>query len=142
MKVIRTRGRGASGAAAAIAGLEQRGGAALESVLPAVRRIVADVRRNGDPALLRYARKLDALPEDARLRVSEEEMRAAWEACGASCAAHLRLRRGASANSHGGRCRSHGPFLPVELWLANWCARLRRRVAIFPAGGIRCRPRC
>ncbi len=87
MKVIRTRGRGASGAAAAIAGLEQRGGAALESVLPAVRRIVADVRRNGDPALLRYARKLDALPEDARLRVSEEEMRAAWEACA------LELRR-------------------------------------------------
>jgi histidinol dehydrogenase len=80
MKVIRTRGRGAGEAADLIAKLEQRGGAALDSVLPAVRRIVGDVRRDGDRALMRYARKLDSLPEGIPLRVSEEEMRAAWEA--------------------------------------------------------------
>ncbi|HUY94123.1 MAG TPA: histidinol dehydrogenase [Terracidiphilus sp.] len=79
--MIRTRGRGAGEAAALIARLERRGGAALDSVLPAVRRIVADVRRHGDRALARYARKYDLLPEGALLRVSEGEMGAAWEAC-------------------------------------------------------------
>ena len=81
MKVIRTRGRGAGQTAKVITKLERRGDAALESVLPAVRRIVADVRRNGDRALLRYARKLDSLPEGIPIRISKEEMRAAWEAC-------------------------------------------------------------
>ena len=81
MKVIRTRGRGAGQAADLIAKLERRGSAALEPVLPSVRRIVADVRRNGDRALLKYARKLDSLPEGISIRISKEEMRAAWEAC-------------------------------------------------------------
>ncbi|MFZ0392811.1 MAG: histidinol dehydrogenase [Terracidiphilus sp.] len=81
MKVIRTRGRGAGQTADLIAKLERRGSAALEPVLPSVRRIVADVRRNGDRALLKYARKLDSLPEGISIRISKEEMRAAWEAC-------------------------------------------------------------
>lgn len=80
MKVIKTRGRGARQAAATIARLERRGGAALEPVLGAVRRIVGDVRRGGDRALLRYARKLDSLAAGDSIRVNAEEMRAAWEA--------------------------------------------------------------
>ena len=80
MKVMRTRGRSARETAAGIARLENRGGAALETVLPAVRRIVADVRRGGDRALLGYARKLDSLAARVSIRVSAEEMRAAWEA--------------------------------------------------------------
>ncbi|HWE86126.1 MAG TPA: histidinol dehydrogenase [Terracidiphilus sp.] len=79
MKVIQTRGRGARQAATVIAQLERRGGAALEPMLPAVRRIVSDVHRNGDKALLRYARKLDSLPARDSIRVSAEEMRVAWE---------------------------------------------------------------
>ena len=35
--------------------LERRGAASLDAVLPAVKRIVADVRKKGDRALLRYA---------------------------------------------------------------------------------------
>ncbi len=81
MKVIRTRGRGAGQTARVIAMLERRGCAALEPVLPAVRRIVADVRRYGDCALLKYARKLDSLPDGISIRISEDEMRSAWEAC-------------------------------------------------------------
>ena len=80
MKVIRTRGRDAGRAARLITKLERRGGDALETVMPTVRRIVADVRRDGDDAVLGYARKLDSLPDAASLRVSEEELRAAWEA--------------------------------------------------------------
>ena len=69
MKLIRTKGRGARQAAEAIAALEMRGGAALESVLPAVARIVNDVRRQGDRALLRYAAKFDSLAGAAQLRM-------------------------------------------------------------------------
>ena len=53
MKIIRTRGRGAAEAEKVIAALTRRGGAALDAVLPAVKKIVGDVRRRGDRALLR-----------------------------------------------------------------------------------------
>jgi histidinol dehydrogenase len=80
VKLLRTKGRGAEAAAAAIAALERRGNAALDGVTPAVRRIVAGVRRHGDRALLGYAARFDALPGPAALRVSREEMSAAWNA--------------------------------------------------------------
>jgi histidinol dehydrogenase len=79
MKQIRTKGRGAQQTAEVLAALEQRGGAALDSVLPIVRRIVADVRKRGDRALLRYAAEFDGLVGEADLRVTPEEMAAAWE---------------------------------------------------------------
>ncbi len=41
MRLIRTKGRGAQAAAETLAALERRGGAALDAVLPAVKRIVA-----------------------------------------------------------------------------------------------------
>jgi histidinol dehydrogenase len=78
MKLIRTNGRGARDAAVVLAQLERRGGAALDSVLPAVQRIVADVRRKGDAAMFRYAAKFDGLMDRARFRVSQEEMAEAW----------------------------------------------------------------
>ena len=60
--------------------LERRGGAALDAVLPTVTSIVDDVREHGDRALLAYAKKFDKLPGRAALRVSAEEMAAAWKA--------------------------------------------------------------
>jgi histidinol dehydrogenase len=80
MKLIRTRGRGAQAAAETLATLERRGGAALDVVLPAVRRIVGDVRKRGDRALLRYAAEFDGLSGPNALRVTPEEMAAAWRA--------------------------------------------------------------
>jgi histidinol dehydrogenase len=79
MKFVRTKGRGAQEAAALLNQLEQRGGAALDSVFPAVRRIVADVRRSGDRALLRYAAQFDELLGPDALRISPKEMAAAWQ---------------------------------------------------------------
>jgi histidinol dehydrogenase len=79
MKIIRTRGRGAQQTAEILAALEQRGGAALDAVLPAVRRIVADVRKRGDRALLRYAAEFDGLTDPAKIRITPDEMAAAWE---------------------------------------------------------------
>jgi histidinol dehydrogenase len=72
-----------------IAALETRGGTSLDSVLPAVRRIVADVRRGGDRALLRHAKKLDGLVDVEDLRIGANEMTAAWEACDAAMRAAL-----------------------------------------------------
>ncbi len=80
MKLIRTKGRGAKQAYEIIAALETRGGASLGKVKPAVERIVASVRKSGDRALLRYAAQFDGLPGPAALRVTTEEMSAAWEA--------------------------------------------------------------
>ena len=80
MKLIRTQGRGARDAAALLAKLEKRGGAALDTVMPAVQRIVGDVRRGGDRAMFRYAAKLDKLEDRTRIRVSAEEMAEAWAA--------------------------------------------------------------
>ncbi len=80
MKLIRTTGRNALKAAKTLAALEQRGGAALDAVLPAVKRIVADVRKRGDRALLGYAAKLDGLTGPDAMRVTKEEMAEAWKA--------------------------------------------------------------
>lgn len=98
MRLIRTRGRGAQNTAAVITALERRGGAALDNVLPAVKRIVADVRRRGDRALLRYASRFDGLTSPDAFRVTSGEMAAAWDAVspglrGALTTAAAQIRR-------------------------------------------------
>src|SRR5258708_24001594 len=60
--------------------LLERRGSRLDAVEPAVRKIVDDVRRNGDRLLLNYARKFDGLGARQKLRVEETELRAAWQA--------------------------------------------------------------
>jgi histidinol dehydrogenase len=80
MKLIRTKGRGARQTEEILAALERRGGASLDSVLPAVKRIVSDVRKKGDRALFRYATQFDGLNDTTNLRVAREEMAAAWDA--------------------------------------------------------------
>ena len=80
MKLIRTTGRGAIKAANVLDALERRGGSALDAVMPAVKRIVANVRRKGDRALLHYASQFDGLTGPDVLRVTREEMAEAWNA--------------------------------------------------------------
>jgi histidinol dehydrogenase len=89
MKLIRTKGRGARQAEETLDRLAQRGGTALDSVLPAVTRIVADVRKHGDRALLRYAAKFDGLTGKDDLMVTRDEMAAAWKAIGPDLRAAL-----------------------------------------------------
>ena len=79
MRLVRTTGRGAAKAEALIAALEARGGTSLDAVLPAARRIVDDVRRRGDRAMLRYAKKFDGLAGVEQLRIDPAEMAKAWE---------------------------------------------------------------
>jgi histidinol dehydrogenase len=77
MKLVRMQDRGAE---RLLAGLERRSARHIDRVMPAVERIVRDVRRQGDKALRRYAAKLDGLGTRQPLRISREEMEAAWRA--------------------------------------------------------------
>ena len=80
MKIVKTSGRGRTAAYALLETLEQRGTANTERLEPVVRRIVRDVRKGGDKALIKYARKFDSLGTQQMLRVAPEEMEAAWNA--------------------------------------------------------------
>ncbi len=59
--------------------LAERGAADLADVEPAVRRIVRDVRRNGDRAVRRYATRWDGLAKGEPLRVPEADLHRAWK---------------------------------------------------------------
>jgi histidinol dehydrogenase len=58
--------------------LEHRG-SRYDEIEPAVSKIVDDVRRNGDAALLKYARQFDGLDPAKPVRVCESEMKEAWK---------------------------------------------------------------
>ncbi len=79
MKLVKTFGPSAKMAESLIAELEQRGAANTAKVETIVRTILADVRQGGDAAISEYAGRLDGLGVDGVLRVSREEMKAAWE---------------------------------------------------------------
>jgi histidinol dehydrogenase len=94
MKLVRTFGRGTKAAAALIEKLEQRGAVNTARAEPVVRRIVEEIRKNGDKALLKYAGQLDGLTKGQRLLVSREEMKAAWEATTPKLQAAMMVARG------------------------------------------------
>lgn len=73
MRVLRGRG-----AETRVRALEQRGATNLARVEKQVSRIVADVRKNGDRALRRYATKWDSLKNKQALRVADAELEEAW----------------------------------------------------------------
>ena len=79
MKLIRTYGTSAKEAEALLHQIEGRSSAATARLEPAVKRMIAAVRRKGDVALRQYAERLDGLTPTAALRVTGEEMAAAWE---------------------------------------------------------------
>ena len=75
MRLIRTTSRTASDILAA---LIHRENASFDQVNPVVKRIMADVRRSGDRALLRYAQRFDKLEIGKMIRVAPEEAASAW----------------------------------------------------------------
>jgi histidinol dehydrogenase len=58
--------------------LESRG-SRLQAVEPAVRRVIEEIRADGDVALVTYARQLDGLAPGEDLRVSDSELQRAWK---------------------------------------------------------------
>ena len=79
MKLIRTYGKTAAQAETLLRQIEGRSGAATSKLEPAVKRILADIQRKGDAALRHYAERLDGLASSADMRVTQEEMAAAWD---------------------------------------------------------------
>jgi histidinol dehydrogenase len=59
--------------------LEHRSTTDFADVESAVRRIVNDVRKNGDRALRRYAARWDGLAKNEPLRVPAQELQKAWQ---------------------------------------------------------------
>ncbi|MDE3103764.1 MAG: histidinol dehydrogenase [Acidobacteriota bacterium] len=94
MKLYKTFGRGAQAAEQCIRSLEQRGAANTAKVEPVVRRILADVRKRGDRGVRRYAEKFDGLTSQQPLRVTRDEMEAAWHATAPALQAAMLVARG------------------------------------------------
>jgi histidinol dehydrogenase len=94
MKLVKTFGRGKGTAMALIETLERRGTLGTARVEPVVRRILGEVRRNGDRSLLTYAAKFDGLKKGQTLLVSREEMQAAWETTTPKLQAAMMVARG------------------------------------------------
>jgi histidinol dehydrogenase len=94
MKLVRTFGRGKATAYALIETLERRGAVSTARVEPVVRRILAEVRKKGDSALLKYAAEFDGLAKRQALLVSREEMKAAWDDTAPELQAAMMMARG------------------------------------------------
>jgi histidinol dehydrogenase len=91
MRILKTFGAGADAAAEAIAQLEQRGATNTAKVDGVVREILADVQAHGDAAVRELSAKFDGLTDEQALRVSREEMQAAWEATSEELKAAMRM---------------------------------------------------
>src|ERR1700721_4703941 len=94
MKLVRTFGRGKIAADELIETLERRGAVNTARVEPVVRRILAEVRKSGDRALLKYAAEFDGLAKGHELLVSREDMKAAWEGTAPKLQAAMMVARG------------------------------------------------
>jgi histidinol dehydrogenase len=94
MKLVKTFGRGKAAADVLIEVLERRGAVSTARVEPVVRRILAEVRKNGDRALLKYAAEFDGREKRQALLVSRDEMKAAWDATAPTLQAAMMVARG------------------------------------------------
>ena len=130
MKMVKTFGRGKVAADVLIETLERRGAVNTARVEPVVRRILAEVRRSGDRALLKYAAEFDGLEKRQALLVSRDEMKAAWEATAPTLQAAMMVARGnilAFAEAQ----------LPQE-WTISPSAGVKTGQIVRPLGSVGC----
>jgi histidinol dehydrogenase len=130
MKLVRTFGRGKAAAYALIETLERRGAVNTARVEPVVRRILAEVRKSGDRALLKYAAEFDGLAQGQGLLVSSEEMRAAWDGTAPELQAAMMVARGnilAFAEAQ----------MPSE-WTISPVAGVKTGQVVRPLGSVGC----
>lgn len=91
MELLTTSGSGARKVERLLQSLERRGAVNLDRVERTVRRIVDDVRRGGDRALLSARAHFDGVPRKEALRVSPGELHRAWEETSPEMQASLKL---------------------------------------------------
>ncbi|HKF22860.1 MAG TPA: histidinol dehydrogenase [Candidatus Angelobacter sp.] len=118
------------GAEAFVRKLEKRGSAELGKVEKTVRRIVDDVRKNGDHALRRYAEKWDDLTPRQVFRVTETELQQSWDGASTNFKDALKV---AAAN-----IRQYSQWQkPVE-WRKSACPGLELGQAVRPLHSVGC----
>jgi histidinol dehydrogenase len=130
MKLVKTFGRGKAAAEALIETLERRAAVNTARVEPVVRRILAEVRKNGDRALLKYAAEFDGVAQGQSLLVSRDEMKAAWEGTAPNLQAAMMIARGnilAFAEAQ----------LPRE-WTVSPLAGVKTGQIVRPLGSVGC----
>jgi histidinol dehydrogenase len=130
MKLVRTFGRGKATANTLIESIEQRGSVSTSRVEPVVRKILSEVRKSGDRALLKYAAELDGLAKGDPLLVSRGEMKSAWDATAPKLQAAMMVARGnilAFAEAQ----------LPQE-WTISPVAGVKTGQIIRPLGSVGC----
>jgi histidinol dehydrogenase len=118
LKILKTFGATQQRAELAIRQLEHRGAANTAKVDAAVQAILARVREGGDDGVREFAAKFDGLDADQPLRVSIEEMRAAWDATGEELKAAMRLAQAnirSFAEKQLPRAFSHRPMDGMEV---------------------------
>ena len=135
MRLVKTYGRTAQAATELIESIERRGAVSTAKVEDVVSRILWDVRRSGDAAVLKYATKFDQLAKGASLLVSREEMQAAWEATApelqqAMTIAQANIRKFAEAQKPG-----EWTFSPVEGLKTGQIIRPLASVGCYVPGG-------
>jgi histidinol dehydrogenase len=91
MKLVKTFGRGKAVATAMLEALERRRAVSTAKIEPVVRRILADVRADGDATLRKYAEQFDGLAKGAPLLVPRDELKAAWKATAPELQAAMRV---------------------------------------------------
>jgi histidinol dehydrogenase len=102
----------------------------LDSVLPAVRRIVTRVQRSGDRALFKYAAQFDGLADAAKLRISAQEMAEAWDAIDPALRETLKMAAG--------QVRAFAKQQLPKSWSRSSKAGLRVGQLVRPIGSVGC----
>jgi histidinol dehydrogenase len=130
MKLVRTFGRSAKAAAAMIELLEKRGAVNIAKVEATVSTIVTDVRQGGDAGLRECAGRFDGLGEDEPFLVSQEEMKAAWEAAAPALQAAMRV---AQAN-----IRAFAEAQKPKEWMLSPADGVKTGQVVRPLGSVGC----
>jgi histidinol dehydrogenase len=135
MKLVKTFGRGAKVAKALVQKLEKRGAVNTARVEPVVRRILAEVRKGGDGALVKYATRFDGLEKGSALKISSEEMRAAWEATAPKLQAAMMVARGNILAFAEAQLPKEWTISPVEGVRTGQIVRALESVGCYVPGG-------
>jgi histidinol dehydrogenase len=135
MKLVKTFGRSRATAMALIETLEHRGAVNTSRVEAVVRRILAEVRKSGDRALLKYAAEFDGLTQGQALLVSREEMKAAWENTAPELQAAMMVARGNILAFAEAQLPQEWTISPVDGVMTGQIVRPLESVGCYVPGG-------
>jgi len=116
--------------------LSRRGESAFEKVEGPVRKILGEVKIQGDSALLRYTRRYDGWsPTVAKIRVSSREIRAALKAIDREDARTLQLAAGRIERFHSLQLQKSWSYAEEDGTILGQIVRPVERVGIYVPGG-------